>query len=189
MPPNFTTIRVKLLSGDGNFHTRAPPPSPPLFLCHEVPVPNSVDPAAAHVRRTSISCLRFPRPPPSVLPPYPLVGCPIKQDHKRLMLVSGGEDTTVRLWSLSQQSCIAVLKAHLSYVTSLAFLPGGTGLISGGRDRVLNVWGLDRCAAGLCSRFVFHVFFFCYGYMMWCQQFALSLRFTDYSLTLFYFFC
>ena len=61
------------------------------------------------------------------------------------MLVSGSEDTTVRVWSLTEQCCTAVLKAHLSYVTSLAFLPGGAGLISGGRDRVLNVWGLDRC--------------------------------------------
>ncbi|CAM9151466.1 unnamed protein product [Ectocarpus sp. 4 AP-2014] len=65
-------------------------------------------------------------------------------DPKRLTLVTGSEDTTVRVWSLSEQSCTAVLKAHLSYVTSLAFLPGGTGVISGGRDRVLNVWALDR---------------------------------------------
>ncbi|CAB1108406.1 unnamed protein product [Ectocarpus sp. CCAP 1310/34] len=65
-------------------------------------------------------------------------------DSKRLTLVTGSEDTTVRVWSLSEQSCTAVLKAHLSYVTSLAFLPGGTGVISGGRDRVLNVWALDR---------------------------------------------
>ncbi|CAN0507093.1 unnamed protein product, partial [Ectocarpus sp. 8 AP-2014] len=66
-----------------------------------------------------------------------------QQDPKRLTLVTGSEDTTVRVWSLSEQSCTAVLKAHLSYVTSLAFLPGGTGVISGGRDRVLNVWALD----------------------------------------------
>eukprot|EP00752_Nemacystus_decipiens_P007443 g6652.t2 len=64
-------------------------------------------------------------------------------DPKRLVLVSGSEDTTVRVWSLTEQRCTAVLKAHLSYVTSVAFLPGGSGLISGGRDRVLNVWGLN----------------------------------------------
>ncbi|CAN0167336.1 unnamed protein product, partial [Ectocarpus fasciculatus] len=63
-------------------------------------------------------------------------------DPKRLTLVTGSEDTTVRVWSLSEQACTAVLKAHLSYVTSLAFLPGGTGVVSGGRDRVLNVWAL-----------------------------------------------
>ncbi|CAN0368936.1 unnamed protein product, partial [Hapterophycus canaliculatus] len=68
----------------------------------------------------------------------------LSQDPKRLLLVSGSEDTSVRLWSLSEQTCTAVLQAHLSYVTSLAFLPGGAGLISGGRDRVLNVWGLER---------------------------------------------
>lgn len=72
----------------------------------------------------------------------------LEQDPKRLVLVSGSEDTTVRVWSLSEQCCTAVLRAHLSYVTSLAFLPGGAGLISGGRDRVLNVWGLDRCVYG-----------------------------------------
>lgn len=66
------------------------------------------------------------------------------------MLVSGSEDTTVRLWSLADQCCTAVLRAHLSYVTSVAFLPGGEGLITGGRDRVLNVWGLDRCVLGPC---------------------------------------
>ena len=52
----------------------------------------------------------------------------------------------MRVWNLQEQSCTAVLKAHLSYVTSLAFLPGNSGLISGGRDRVLNVWDLDRWA-------------------------------------------
>ena len=62
-------------------------------------------------------------------------------------MVSGSEDTTVRLWSLADQCCTAVLKAHLSYVTSIAFLPGGAGLVSGGRDRVLNVWSLDRYVA------------------------------------------
>ncbi|CAN0520012.1 unnamed protein product, partial [Laminaria digitata] len=63
---------------------------------------------------------------------------------KRLLMVTGSEDTTVRVWNLQEQSCVAVLKAHLSYVTSLAFLPGNSGLISGGRDRVLNVWDLER---------------------------------------------
>lgn len=79
------------------------------------------------------------------LPPGCFSACDVsQQDPKRLTLVTGSEDTTVRVWSLSEQSCTAVLKAHLSYVTSLAFLPGGAGVISGGRDRVLNVWALDR---------------------------------------------
>lgn len=50
----------------------------------------------------------------------------------------------MRVWDLSKQSCTALLKGHLSYVTSLAFFAGGSGIVSGGRDRVLNVWDLER---------------------------------------------
>ena len=88
------------------------------------------------------------------------------KDPKRLVLVSGSEDTTVRVWDLSRQCCTAVLKAHLSYVTSMAFLPGGAGLVTGGRDRVVNVWNLElKWWVGCCR--------LCLGWLdetKWCYQ-------------------
>lgn len=72
-----------------------------------------------------------------------MVPC-VCQDSESLTLVSGSEDATVRVWDLREQACTAVLSAHMSFVTSLAFLPNLSALVSGGRDRVLNVWSMER---------------------------------------------
>lgn len=70
--------------------------------------------------------------------------CALSQDPDRLILVSGSEDASIRVWDLSKQACTCVMEGHMSYVTSLAFLSDGSGFISGGRDRVLNMWNLNR---------------------------------------------
>mmetsp|Transcript_12867 Transcript_12867/g.18988 ORF Transcript_12867/g.18988 Transcript_12867/m.18988 type:complete len:1186 (-) Transcript_12867:96-3653(-) len=67
-------------------------------------------------------------------------------DPQRLMVVTGSEDATVRVWDLGQQeSCVGVLRDHLSAVTSLAFAgPRAHTLVTAGRDQVVNFWDLRR---------------------------------------------
>ena len=46
-------------------------------------------------------------------------------DPARLLLFSSAADTSVRMWSLQERSCLAVLTAHYSAVTSLTFSADG----------------------------------------------------------------
>lgn len=46
-------------------------------------------------------------------------------DPARLLLFSSAIDATIRMWSLQDRSCLAVLTAHYSAVTSLTFSADG----------------------------------------------------------------
>lgn len=46
-------------------------------------------------------------------------------DPARLLLFSSAADATIRAWSLQDQSCLAVMTAHYSAVTSLTFSADG----------------------------------------------------------------
>ncbi|KAG9457271.1 hypothetical protein H6P81_001779 [Aristolochia fimbriata] len=59
-----------------------------------------------------------------------------------LLLFSGSDDATVRVWDLVSKKCIAVLEKHFSTVTSLAVSENGWTLLSAGRDKVVNLWDL-----------------------------------------------
>eukprot|EP01018_Ginkgo_biloba_P035898 Gb_13772 [translate_table: standard] len=63
-------------------------------------------------------------------------------DPHRLLLFSGSDDSTVRVWDLVTKKCIAVLEKHFSTVTSLAVSANGWNLLSAGRDKVVNIWDL-----------------------------------------------
>ncbi|KZT26589.1 WD40 repeat-like protein [Neolentinus lepideus HHB14362 ss-1] len=52
-------------------------------------------------------------------------------------------DDCVRMWNTSSGICIRVLKEHTDTVTSLAWLPDGSGFISGGLDRKIILWDAD----------------------------------------------
>ena len=70
----------------------------------------------------------------------------------RLLLFTASEDTTARVWNLSASACLAVLKCHVSAVTSLGIVPGGLGahgdaLVLGGRDKVVSVWAIPQGAS------------------------------------------
>lgn len=46
-------------------------------------------------------------------------------DPARLLLFSSAADATIRMWSLQERSCLAMLTAHYSAVTSLTFSADG----------------------------------------------------------------
>ncbi|CAO3661060.1 unnamed protein product [Rhizopus stolonifer] len=55
-------------------------------------------------------------------------------------LASGAVDCQVRIWNLETRECQAVLKSHVSVIRGLDFSADGQYLISGSRDKVVNVW-------------------------------------------------
>lgn len=60
----------------------------------------------------------------------------------QLLLISGGDDSQIKIWDLISKSCVATLQAHFSAVTSLSISDDGWTLLSGGRDGVVVLWNL-----------------------------------------------
>uniref|UniRef100_A0A452DVN1 Transducin beta like 3 n=1 Tax=Capra hircus TaxID=9925 RepID=A0A452DVN1_CAPHI len=77
--------------------------------------------------------------------PAPLVA--FHPDPTRLLLFSSATDTSVRVWSLQERSCLAVLTAHYSAITSLTFSADGHTMLSSGRDKICVVWDLRSLQA------------------------------------------
>lgn len=63
------------------------------------------------------------------------------------LLVSGGADRTVRVWSVRTGRCLFVLEGHVEPVRSLALDKSGTKLLSSSDDRTIRLWNLSN---GLC---------------------------------------
>ncbi|KAI8816854.1 WD40-repeat-containing domain protein [Fimicolochytrium jonesii] len=63
-------------------------------------------------------------------------------DKKRIRLVSGSDDCKIRVWDLHKRACVAVLDSHVSVIRGLDFSLDGSLLVSGARDKVLNVWNM-----------------------------------------------
>ncbi|PNJ01707.1 LOW QUALITY PROTEIN: TBL3 isoform 4 [Pongo abelii] len=68
-------------------------------------------------------------------------------DPTRLLLFSSATDAAIRVWSLQDRSCLAVLTAHYSAVTSVAFSTDGHTMLSSGRDKICIIWDLQSCQA------------------------------------------
>jgi len=73
-----------------------------------------------------VSCVRF----------SPAVQSPV--------IVSGGWDNVVKVWSLSDFRCLHTLKGHTGYVSSVTVSPDGSLCASGGKDGVAKLWDLNR---------------------------------------------
>ncbi|KAJ3237673.1 Transducin (beta)-like 3 [Chytriomyces hyalinus] len=57
-----------------------------------------------------------------------------------ILLASASDDCKVRIWDLKTKKCVSVLDNHVSVVRGVAFSVDGRYLLSGGRDKILNVW-------------------------------------------------
>lgn len=68
-------------------------------------------------------------------------------------VVSGGRDRTVRLWSISGVSCLAVFNQHENWVRSVLIHPSGNYVLSSGDDKSIRVFDIksNRCLRTLDS--------------------------------------
>jgi WD40 repeat protein len=63
----------------------------------------------------------------------------------RLAAYAGGyEDPRIRLWNVQSGKEVRLLEGHIGPVASVAFLPDGNRLLSGGADHMLRLWDTDR---------------------------------------------
>jgi WD40 repeat protein len=60
------------------------------------------------------------------------------------ILVSAGEDDTIRLWSLPSGKYLRTLSGHAGTVRSLAISPDGEVLASGSEDGTIRIWSLPE---------------------------------------------
>jgi len=61
----------------------------------------------------------------------------------KMILASGSEDKTVRLWDTEQRAKIAALKGHEASVTAVAFSPDGRMLATGDAGKVIKLWDVN----------------------------------------------
>jgi len=57
-------------------------------------------------------------------------------------VVSGSEDSTVRVWDITTGQVDQTLTGHSSWVMSVAFSPDGKKVVSGSEDSTVRVWDI-----------------------------------------------
>lgn len=67
------------------------------------------------------------------------------------IVVTGSADKTVRLWSLTDYSCLKTFEGHTNSVLKVIWLPGGMQVGSAGGDGLVKVWDVrgGECSATL----------------------------------------
>jgi WD40 repeat protein len=61
--------------------------------------------------------------------------------------VSASEDLTLKIWHAAARDEIATLRGHSDFVTSAAYSPDGSRIVSGSDDQTLKVWNADKGVA------------------------------------------
>ncbi|CBQ73387.1 conserved hypothetical protein [Sporisorium reilianum SRZ2] len=65
---------------------------------------------------------------------------------KGTTLVSGSNDQTIRVWDTVSGKCTHVLGEHHMLVRTVAYCPVRRLVVSGGYDRMIKLWSVDRLA-------------------------------------------
>ena len=66
------------------------------------------------------------------------------------MLLSGGDDNTLKLWSVATGACIRTFNGHTHWIMSCCFSPAdGNTILSGSCDKTLKLW---EATTGVCRR-------------------------------------
>ena len=60
------------------------------------------------------------------------------------LLVSAGEDATIKLWNVQTGTCLVTLTDHTRPVNSLAFSRDGQFLVSGSDDATVKIWKIGE---------------------------------------------
>jgi WD40 repeat protein len=71
----------------------------------------------------------------SPIPPTPLI-----KGGEGGILVSGGEDNTIKIWEVDTGECRKTLTGHENWVRSVAFSADGLRIVSGADDNAVKVW-------------------------------------------------
>jgi WD40 repeat protein len=61
-----------------------------------------------------------------------------------IILASGSDDKTIRLWNLETCSCIKVLSGHQNWIFGLQVLGDSETLVSSSRDQTIGFWQIPR---------------------------------------------
>jgi WD40 repeat protein len=59
--------------------------------------------------------------------------------REKIKIVSGGSDSTVRLWTLDGKPAAEPFKGHVGRVRTVAFSPDGTHIVSGSQDGTVRL--------------------------------------------------
>ena len=62
------------------------------------------------------------------------------------LLASAGDDTTIKIWDLQDNTIATTLRGHRGKINSVAFSPDGTRLASGGDDWTCRLWDVEAGA-------------------------------------------
>ena len=62
------------------------------------------------------------------------------------ILVSGGEDGTIRLWDVVSAELLRTVTGHNDQILSIAISPDGGMVASGGIDKTIKLWDISRVA-------------------------------------------